>query len=225
VSIRVLIVDDHPVVRDGLRGMLNGEADLDVVGEATNGLEALAMVRRHATDIVLMDLRMPVLDGVAAIRHLSAEHPQVRAIVLTTYDQDNDIVRALEAGACGYLLKDAPRDELYRAVRAAAAGETVIAPQVAARLLGHLRSPVVEKPSDRELEVLALVARGLTNRAIARQLHISEATVKTHLVHAFTKLGVDDRTAAVTVALERGLLELKSQTAAAPRSRARRTGP
>jgi DNA-binding NarL/FixJ family response regulator len=158
-----------------------------------------------------MDLRMPVLDGVAAIRRLSAEHPEVRVIVLTTYDEDHDIVRAVEAGAAGYLLKDTPRAELHRAVRAAAAGETVLAPRVAARLVGRLRTPPVESPSGRELEVLALVARGFTNGAIARHLHISEATVKTHLVHAFTKLGVDDRTAAVTVALERGLLDLPNR--------------
>jgi DNA-binding NarL/FixJ family response regulator len=208
MSIRILIVDDHPVVRDGLRGMLTGEADLEVVGEAADGLEALAMAGRHSPDIVLMDLRMPVLDGVAAIRRLSAEHPHARVIVLTTYDEDNDIVRAVQAGAAGYLLKDAPRDELYRAVRAAANGETVLAPRVAARLFGRLRAPAAEIPSERELEVLALVARGLTNRAIARHLRISEATVKTHLVHTFAKLAVDDRTAAVTAALERGLLEL-----------------
>jgi DNA-binding NarL/FixJ family response regulator len=155
-----------------------------------------------------MDLRMPGLDGVAAIRRLAADHPAVRVLVLTTYDEDHDIVRAVEAGATGYLLKDVPREELFRAVRAAARGETVLAPQVAARLFGRLRTPAVEAPSERELEVLSLVARGLTNRAIARRLHISEATVKTHLVHAFAKLGVADRTAAVTAALQRGLLHL-----------------
>jgi DNA-binding NarL/FixJ family response regulator len=211
MTIRILIADDHPVVRDGLRGMLEAEPDLDVVAEAADGREALVLVGRHHPDIVLIDLRMPVLDGVAAIRRLSAEHPEVRVIVLTTYDEDHDIVRAVEAGAAGYLLKDTPRGDLHRAVRAAAAGETVLAPRVAARLVGRLRTPPVESPSERELEVLALVARGLTNGAIARHLHISEATVKTHLVHAFTKLGVDDRTAAVTVALERGLLNLPNR--------------
>jgi DNA-binding NarL/FixJ family response regulator len=211
MSIRILIVDDHPVVRDGLRGMLEAEPDLQVVAEAADGREALALVGRHRPDIVLIDLRMPVLDGVAAIRRLAAHHPDVRVIVLTTYDEDHDIVRAVEAGAAGYLLKDAPRAELHRAVRAAAAGETVLAPRVAARLVGRLRTGPVESPSERELEVLALVARGFTNAAIARHLHISEATVKTHLVHAFSKLGVDDRTAAVTVALERGLLHLPNR--------------
>jgi DNA-binding NarL/FixJ family response regulator len=210
MTIRVLIVDDHPVVRDGLRGMLAGEPDLTVVGEAADGREALAAVAQHEPDVVLMDLRMPVLDGVGAITRLAAAHPHVRVIVLTTYEQDQDIVRAVEAGATGYLLKDVPREELCRAVRAAARGEPVLAPRVAARLMGRLRAPVVEPPSERELEVLSLVARGLTNRAIARQLHISEATVKTHLVHLFAKLDVDDRTAAVTAALERGLLHLPS---------------
>jgi DNA-binding NarL/FixJ family response regulator len=210
MTIRVLIVDDHPVVRDGLRGMLGGQPDLTVVGEAADGREALAAISQHEPDVVLMDLRMPVLDGVGAITRLAAVHPDVRVIVLTTYDEDQDIVRAVEAGATGYLLKDVPRDELFRAVRAAARGEPVLAPRVAARLMGRLRARTVEPPSERELEVLTLVARGLTNRAIARQLHISEATVKTHLVHLFAKLDVDDRTAAVTAALERGLLHLPS---------------
>ena len=210
MTIRVLIVDDHPVVRDGLRGMLGGQPDLIVVGEAGDGREALAAVAQHEPDVVLMDLRMPVLDGVGAITRLAAMHPDVRVLVLTTYEEDQDIVRAVEAGATGYLLKDVPRDELFRAVRTAARGEPVLAPRVAARLMGRLRAAAVEPPTERELEVLALVARGLTNRAIARQLHISEATVKTHLVHLFAKLDVDDRTAAVTAALERGLLHLPS---------------
>ncbi len=208
MSIRILVVDDHPVVRDGLRGMLQGQPDLAVVGEAADGREALTAVRGHDPDVVLMDLNMPGMDGVEAIRRLAAEHPRVRVLVLTTYDDDLNIVRALESGAIGYLLKDVPREELFRAVRTAARGESVLAPRVAARLLGRLRAPEPQAPSERETEVLALVARGLTNRAIARQLRISEATVKTHLVHLFTKLGVDDRTAAVTAALERGLLKL-----------------
>ena len=206
--IRIVVVDDHPVVRDGLRGMLDGQPDLEVVGEAGDGREALAQVARHEPDVVLVDLRMPVLDGVGAIAELARTHPRVRTLVLTTYDEDHDIVRALEAGAAGYLLKDVPREELFRAVRAAARGEPVLAPAVTARLLGRLRAPAAVPPSERELEVLGLVARGMTNRAVARALSISEATVKTHLVHLFGKLGVDDRTAAVTVALERGLLRL-----------------
>jgi DNA-binding NarL/FixJ family response regulator len=206
--VRIVVVDDHPVVRDGLRGMLDGQPDLRVVAEAADGREALAQVDRHAPDLVLMDLRMPVLDGVGAIRALARAHPAVRVLVLTTYDEDQDILRAVEAGAAGYLLKDTPREELFRAVRAAARGESVLAPAVTARLLSRLRAPAPEVPSERELEVLGLVAKGMTNRAIARSLAISEATVKTHLVHVFDKLGVDDRTAAVTAALERGLLTL-----------------
>lgn len=206
--IKIVVVDDHPVVRDGLRGMLDGQSDLEVVAEAGDGRDALAQVARHGPDVVLMDLRMPELDGAAAIAALARSHPAVRVLVLTTYDDDHEIVRAVEAGAVGYLLKDTPREELFRAVRAAARGESVLGPAVTARLLGRLRAPAADPPSERELEVLALVAKGLTNRAVARSLSISEATVKTHLVHVFGKLGVDDRTAAVTVAYERGLLRL-----------------
>lgn len=206
--IRIVVADDHPVVRDGLRGMLEGQPDLRVVGEAADGLAAVAEVARHGPDVVLMDLRMPRLDGTKAIAQIRAEHPTVRVLVLTTYDTDHDIVRAVEAGAVGVLLKDAPREELFRAVRAVARGEAVLAPAITARLLGRIREPTPEVPTERELEVLALVARGLTNRAIGKRLAISEATVKTHLVHVFGKLAVTDRTAAVTVALERGLIRL-----------------
>jgi len=206
VSVRVLVVDDHPVVRDGLRGMLGTQGDLEVVGEAADGAEALAVAARARPDVVLMDLRMPGMDGVTAIGRLAAEQPSVRVLVLTTYDTDQDVARAIEAGATGYLLKDAPREELFRAVRAAARGETVLAPSVATKLVGRLRAGSGPALSQRELEVLALVARGATNRQAAAELFISEATVKTHLLHAFAKLGVGDRTAAVTVAMERGLL-------------------
>jgi DNA-binding NarL/FixJ family response regulator len=208
VTIRVLVVDDHPVVRSGLRALLEGQDDLEVVGEAADGAQALVAVAADPPDVVLLDLRMPVLDGVAVIDRLRRSHPGVRALVLTTYDADADIVRAVEAGATGYLLKDAPREELFRAVRAAARGEPVLAPAVAQRLMRRAGAPTAPTPTERELDVLGLVAQGLTNRAIARRLHVSEATVKTHLVHAFAKLGVDDRTAAVTAALERGLLRL-----------------
>jgi DNA-binding NarL/FixJ family response regulator len=208
MTVRVLVVDDHPVVRSGLRALLDGQDDLEVVGEAADGAQALAAVAADPPDVVLLDLRMPVLDGVGVIDRLRDAHPQVRALVLTTYDADADIARAIEAGATGYLLKDAPREELFRAVRAAARGEPVLAPSVAARLMRRIGAPPPPTPTDRELEVLRLLAQGLTNRAIARRLHVSEATVKTHLVHAFSKLGVDDRTAAVTAALERGLLRL-----------------
>ncbi|MGY1619462.1 response regulator [Geodermatophilus sp. SYSU D00691] len=206
MSTRVLVVDDHPVVRGGLVGWLDAQPDLTVVGEAGDGLEALARVAETTPDVVLMDLRMPRMDGVTAIERLAAAHPAVRVLVLTTYDTDADIVRAVEAGATGYLLKDAPLPQLADAVRAAARGETVLAPPVAARLVSRLRAPAVEAPTPRELEVLRGVARGLTNAEIGRELFIGEATVKTHLLRVFTKLGVDDRTRAVMVAVERGLL-------------------
>jgi DNA-binding NarL/FixJ family response regulator len=206
--IRILVVDDHPVVRDGLRGMLDGQPDLAVVGEAADGITAVDQANRLRPDVILMDLRMPRLDGVAAISRITADHPDARVLVLTTYDADNDIVRALEAGAIGVLLKDTPREELFRAIRSAARGEPTLAHTVTSQLLGRLRAPRPETPSDRELEVLALVARGFTNRAIGRHLAISEATVKTHLVHLFGKLGVTDRTAAVTMALDMRLIQL-----------------
>jgi DNA-binding NarL/FixJ family response regulator len=204
--IRVLVVDDHPVVRAGLIGMLDTEHDLEVVGEAGDGDEALARVAALAPDVVLMDLRMPRTDGAAATAKIVAEHPASRVLVLTTYDTDGDIVRAVEAGATGYLLKDTPRAQLVEAVRSAARGDTVLAPSVAGRLLSRLRTPPAEALTAREMEVLAGVARGLTNAEIGRELYIGEATVKTHLLRAFAKLGVDDRTRAVTVAMELGLL-------------------
>ena len=206
MTVRVLVVDDHPVVRGGVVGWLAAQPDIDVVAEAADGLEALAAVAEHAPDVVLMDLRMPRMDGVAATERIAAAHPAVRVLVLTTYDTDADIVRAVEAGATGYLLKDTPLPQLADAVRAAARGETVLAPPVAARLVSRMRAPAVEAPTARELEVLAGVARGLTNAEIGRELFIGEATVKTHLLRVFAKLGVDDRTRAVMVAVERGLL-------------------
>jgi DNA-binding NarL/FixJ family response regulator len=207
-AIRVLVADDHPVVRDGLCAMLDTQADIEVVGEATNGAEALALVGSLRPDLVLMDLQMPKVDGATATQRIRAENDDVQVLVLTTYDTDADISRAVEAGATGYLLKDARREELFRAVRLAANGESVLSPGVAKRVLGRMRAPAEEALSSREIDVLGAVARGLSNRAIARSLHISEATVKTHLVHVFAKLGVDDRTAAVTVALERGIIRL-----------------
>jgi DNA-binding NarL/FixJ family response regulator len=202
--ITILLVDDHPVVREGLRGMLAAEGDLDVVAEAGGAAEAVAAVRAHEPDVVLMDLRMPGGDGVEATARVLAQRPGTRVVVLTTYDTDADILRAVEAGAAGYLLKDASRAELAQAIRAAARGETVLAPSVAAKLVSRMRSPV--ELSRREIEVLRLVARGRTNAEIGRELLISEATVKTHLLRTFGKLEVSDRTAAVTAALERGIL-------------------
>ena len=204
--IRVLIVDDHPVVRSGLAGMIDVEDDLEVVGEAGDGEEAVLRAAALAPDVVLMDLRMPRLDGAGATARIVAANPSTRVLVLTTYDTDTDIVRAVEAGATGYLLKDTPRAQLVDAVRAASRGETVLAPPVAARLVSRMRAPVVEPLTAREVQVLGLVARGLSNNEIGRELFIGEATVKTHLLRAFAKLGVDDRTWAVTVAMERGIL-------------------
>jgi DNA-binding NarL/FixJ family response regulator len=204
--IRVLIVDDHPVVRDGLRGILTSDPEFDVVGEAADGAEALAGARAARPDVILMDLRMPGVGGVAAIRSLAEADIPARVLVLTTYDSDSDVVPALEAGATGYLLKDAPRDELVRAIRSAARGEAVLAPSVASRLVSQLRAPEQATLSDRELEVLRLVAQGETNRGVAARLFISEATVKTHLLHIYTKLDVNDRAAAVGAAYERGLI-------------------
>jgi DNA-binding NarL/FixJ family response regulator len=204
--IGVVIVDDHPVVRDGLRGMLAGDAAFRVLGEAADGAEALAVAEAVRPDVVLMDLRMPRMDGVATIRALRERGVSARILVLTTYDTDRDVLPAIEAGATGYLLKDAPRDELFRAILAAHRGEAVLAPSVATRLMGRLRAPAEEPLSQRELDVLALIARGSTNREAAAQLFISEATVKTHLLHIYAKLGVKDRAAAVATAFDRGLL-------------------
>jgi DNA-binding NarL/FixJ family response regulator len=203
--IDVLLVDDHLIVREGLRGMLSAEPDLSVVGEAGAGPEAVALVGVRAPDVVLMDLRMPGGDGVAATAAITAQHPGTRVVVLTTYDTDADILRAVEAGAAGYLLKDCSQAELTSAIRAAARGETVLTPSVAARLVSRMRGPQPESLSPREVEVLGLVAIGRTNAEIGRELHIAEATVKTHLLRAFTKLDVSDRTAAV-VARNRGLM-------------------
>lgn len=210
--VRVLIVDDHPVVREGLAGMLAGhtseDLQLEVAGEASDGAEAVTLYRRLQPDVVLMDLRMPGMDGVQAIEQIVKEKPEARILVLTTYDSDADILRAVEAGASGYLLKDAPRRDLFRAIEKVSQGESVLAPAVANRLMQRMRSPVEETLSSREIEVLQLVARGNSNRDIGKALHISTATVKTHLVRIFDKLGVSDRTAAVTVALERGIMRL-----------------
>jgi DNA-binding NarL/FixJ family response regulator len=204
----VVLADDHVVVRAGLRAMLEGAADVQIVGEAANGAEALALAgrlgaQRHPHGPA--DARDRWGDG---HRHDPKAPSQGPRPVLTTYETDADILRAVEAGATGYLLKDATRDQLLHAIRSAAVGEAVLAPRVASRLMGRMRAPAEEALSSREIEVLGLVARGLTNKDIARALHLSEATVKTHLLHVFSKLGVDDRTKAVTVAAERGILPI-----------------
>ena len=205
--IRVLLVDDHPVVRAGLAGILQAEPDVEVVGEAASATEAVAVARALTPDVILMDLRMPGGDGVTATAGVLTAAPTTRVVVLTTYESDADILRAVEAGAAGYLLKDASRAELVSAIRAAARGETVLAPSVATRLVDRMRRPQpADSLSPREVEVLRLVARGLSNAEIGRELYISEATVKTHLLRSFAKLGVSDRTAAVTTAIAAGHL-------------------
>ncbi|WP_328294628.1 response regulator transcription factor [Kineococcus sp. NBC_00420] len=205
-SVRVLVVDDHPVVRGGIEGLLATADDLEVVGGAADGREALDAVARLRPDVVLMDLRMPVVDGATATAEIRRAHPEVHVLVLTTYETDADIVRAVEAGATGYLLKDTPLAQLLDAVRAASRGETVLAPPVAAKWRARLRGSVQESLTPRELQVLGSVSRGSTNAEIGRELFIGEATVKTHLLRTFAKLGVDDRTHAVTIATQRGLL-------------------
>ncbi|HEX2361790.1 MAG TPA: response regulator transcription factor [Jiangellaceae bacterium] len=205
-TLRLLIVDDHPVVRDGLQGMFAGEPDFEVVGEAADGAEAVTRAELLQPDVILMDLRMPGLDGVGAIGRLAERGVTSHVLVLTTYETDHDVLPAIEAGATGYLLKDAPREELFRAVRAAARGEAVLSPSVATRLVSQVREPVREPLSPRELEVLEMVAHGSTNREAAHRLFISEATVKTHLLHVYAKLFVNDRAAAVAAAFERGIL-------------------
>ncbi|MFF1354330.1 response regulator [Streptomyces sp. NPDC058297] len=207
--ISLLIVDDHPVVRDGLRGMFESAGDFTVLAEASNGVEAVELTARLDPDVVLMDLRMPGGNGVDAIKELTRRGARSRVLVLTTYDTDSDTLPAIEAGATGYLLKDAPREELFTAVRAAADGRTVLSPAVASRLVTAVRTPAApadEPLSAREREVLALVAKGTSNKEIARVLFISEATVKTHLTHVYGKLGVKDRAAAVAVAYDRKIL-------------------
>ncbi|MCX4789497.1 response regulator transcription factor [Streptomyces sp. NBC_01221] len=207
--ITLVVVDDHPVVRDGLRGMFDSDPGFRVLGEAPDGVAGVDLVARLDPDVVLMDLRMAGGGGVAAIAELTGRGARAKVLVLTTYDTDSDTLPAIEAGATGYLLKDAPRAELFTAVRAAADGRTVLSPAVASRLVSRVRTPVApghEALSAREREVLELVAKGTSNREIAAELFISEATVKTHLTHVFAKLGAKDRAAAVAIGYDRGIL-------------------
>ena len=199
-------MDDHPVVRDGLLGIFAGTPDFEVVGEASNGVEAIKLAHELRADVVLMDLRMPEIGGVEAIKRLRERTPSTQVIVLTTYDTDNEVLSAIEAGATGYLLKDAPREELIRAVRAAHRGESVLSPSVAGRLLGRVRRPATDALSSREVEVIKLIAGGANNREAAAKLFVSEATIKTHLIHIFEKFGVRDRAAAVGEAYRRNLI-------------------
>lgn len=207
-TIKILITDDHPVVREGLAGMLAGQPDFEVIGLAADGEVAVNLYTSLQPDVVLMDLQLPRLDGVGAIQAIRKANSDANILVLTTYDSDVDIVRAIEAGATGYLLKDTPREELFRAIRAVAAGDSVLAPRVANRVMSRMRAPAEEKLSAREIEVLELIAKGASNKEIGKSMSISVATVKTHLIHIYGKLNVDDRTAAVTTALEQRIITL-----------------
>jgi len=212
-NIRILIADDHPVVREGLATMLSREKNIEVVGEAENGVEAIKKARELGPDIILMDLRMPEVNGVEAMNQIKDTHPNINFIVLTTYDNDEYIFQGIEAGARAYLLKDSPREELFKAIEAVYRGESLIEPAIAGKVLDRLvklsrqDSPQVEL-SNREIEVLDLIARGTANKLIATSLNISESTVKTHIQSIFQKLDANDRTEAVTKALSKGIIRL-----------------
>lgn len=212
-AIRILIADDHPVVREGLFAMLSRESDFEVVGEARDGVEAVNKAKELSPEVVLMDLRMPELDGVEAMNQIKSAKPDTKFIILTTYSDDEYIFRGIEAGARGYLLKDAPREELFKAIRAVHRGESLIQPVVASKVLDRLtelsrRAPSGEELSERELEVLRLMAKGAANKEIGVELSIAQSTVKTHISTIFQKLGVNDRTEAVTQALRKGIIRL-----------------
>lgn len=206
--IRVIVADDHPIVRSGIVGLLSLDSGLEVVAEASDGAEAVRLAASLRPDVVLMDLRMPGLSGAEATSRITRAHPDVRVLVLTTYESDDDILGAIESGASGYLLKAAPHEEIVAGIRSVAEGHTVLAPSIAATLVTRMRGERAARPSlsPREHEVLRLVAAGHSNPQIAKALFIGEATVKTHLLHTFEKLGVSDRTRAVTLAMELGLL-------------------
>jgi DNA-binding NarL/FixJ family response regulator len=212
-TIKLLIVDDHPVVREGIGAMLRREPDFKIVGEASNGLEAVDKARDLSPDVILMDLRMPELDGVEAITRIKADNQEIKFIILTTYSDDEYIFRGIAAGARAYLLKDAPREELFKAIRAVSRGESLIQPVVASRVLDKLaelsrKTPAADVLSEREIEVLRLMAKGVSNKDIADHLSITQSTVKTHITSIFQKLNVTTRTEAVTTAFKKGIIQL-----------------
>ncbi|MCB8965865.1 MAG: response regulator transcription factor [Chloroflexota bacterium] len=218
--IRILIADDHLVVREGLQLILSLEADMEVVATAVNGIEAVRLAAECQPDVILMDLRMPGMDGLEAIRHIRAQQPQIAIVILTTYNEDDLMLRGLQAGASGFLLKDTGRNALFNSIRAAARGETLLQPDILARVLAQAHTPPTTPapaaPNDappldtalteRELEVLTAVARGDRNKEIALSLGVTERTVKAHLTNIYNKLGVDSRAAAVSVAIQQGVL-------------------
>jgi len=212
--IRLLIVDDHLVVREGLQLILGMEADLEVAGEAADGETAVQLAAELRPDVILMDLRMPGMGGLAAIEQILQQHPEMAIVILTTYNEDELMIRGLQAGARGFLLKDTGRDTLFHTIRAAARGETLLQPELLARVLAHTTpdAPAASPPetasplTDRELEVLTAVARGDRNKEIALALGVTERTIKAHLTNVYNKLGVDSRAAAVSVAIQQGII-------------------
>ena len=208
MMIKIIIADDHPVVRSGLRALLSSQSDFEIVGEAGNGEEAARLAISLVPDLILMDLQMPIVDGLGSIKRIRDKQPKANILVLTTYETDADILLALEAGAMGYLLKDTPPEQLFQAVRNAASGRMALAPRVAEKVTQRLTDSSKNILSRREIEVLELASQGQANKEIARKLFITEATVKSHFVHIFSKLGVVDRTAAVTKAVKEKIIKL-----------------
>ncbi|WP_017596191.1 response regulator [Nocardiopsis potens] len=205
---KLFLVDDHPIVRSGLTALFADEEDIEIVGEAANGADAVRLIALRRPDVVLMDLRLTGdMDGVGTTRRVRALPGPPRVLVLTTYESDTDIIRAIDAGASGYLLKDSPPERLFDAVREVGRGETVLSPPVAARLMHRVRDPLPAL-TPRELEIVRLLAEGAGNKEIAKRLFVTEATVKTHLRRIYTKLDVDTRTAAVRAAVDRSLIRL-----------------